>query len=72
MTIRNLGPQTWSAQRDDDGHRTYMITFRVEGSPGTSPTQIDGDGPEQVTNASGLPKVGDAWSYGTDNDPWAF
>ena len=72
MNITNLGPHSWGAQRDDDGHRTYTITFRVEGDPGSSSTQIDGDGPEQITTASGLPKVGDSWSYGNDKDNWAF
>lgn len=65
MSATSLGPVNWSLQRDDDGHRTYMIDFKVI-------TTSVGDGPASVTWASGLPTVGSYWNYGNDLDIWAF
>lgn len=49
-----------------------MIAFEVE-TDNILPFQEDG--PQQIANASGLPKTGSTWLglyQGRDNDPWAF
>ena len=74
MAITNLGPYNWSASRDDEGHREYRIFHKI----GTdapfkwSGAAYAGDGPESISGASGLPAVGDVWSYGNDSDAWAI
>lgn len=59
------GATTWSMSRDDEGHRTYKITFRV-----VSDTKLDG--PAVVLNTPGLPRPGQAWSWDNDVDLWAW
>ncbi len=54
----------WSGIRSEEGHRDYEVTIRVEAATN--------EGPQTVTLASGLPTIGSAWTYGTDNDAWAF
>ena len=61
-TLRNR--IDWGASKDSEGHRTYTIDWLVV-------TDI-GDGPQTAANAPGLPLIGASWSYGTDNDIWAF
>lgn len=55
----------WSLQTDDEGHRDYLIDFKVE-------TTSTADGPAIVSQATGLPVVGTYWQYGNDVDLWAF
>ncbi len=59
-----VGPHTWSATRDADGHRTYKITHLVEGTVA--------DGPAQALLTPGLPLPGAYWAFGNDLDLWAF
>lgn len=65
MSATSLGPIGWGMTRDDDGHRTYKIGFKVQS------TSVD-DGPLTILGASGLPTIGSTWSYGNDSDSWAF
>jgi hypothetical protein len=58
------GPLVWGGERDDEGHRTYMVTRKVKAHYQ--------DGPNIVMNTSGLPSIGSAWSLGNDSDTWAF
>lgn len=58
------GQMKWSGDRDEEGHRTYKITHRVEAA--------FTDGPWNVMNATGLPLVGSYWNFDGDSDPWAF
>ena len=58
------GEYSWSLRRDDEGYREYTVTHLVEAATT--------DGPQTIMNAPGLPRVGSTWTYGTDNDPWAF
>ncbi len=55
----------WQLDRDDEGHREYTVTFKIE-------TGSDDDGPQTVLGNSQLPQVGSTWTYGGDNDDWAF
>lgn len=59
------GQRTWSMEKDDEGHRTYTIAYRVE--VGSSL-----DGPSVALTASGLPTIGNYWVLDNENDPWAF
>jgi len=74
MTITNLGPYNWSAFRDDEGHREYRILHKIRTNTPFRWTgaAYAGDGPEAISGATGLPAIGDAWSYGNDSDAWAI
>lgn len=65
MAGTNKGRIDWGLQRDEEGHRTYNISFEVKTSAST-------DGPLTVLQTAGLPLPGAAWAYGGDSDPWAF
>lgn len=58
------GQTTWKMTRDEEGHRTYNITFRVRGATT--------DGPANVLQTPGLPVVGDIWEFDGDVDVWAW
>lgn len=62
------GPITWELERDNEGHRTYKVVHRVKTDDAAK------DGLNTVLNATGIPKIGDAWSFlsGNDVDTWAF
>ncbi len=59
------GPKKWSGARNEDGERTYKVTYQVQTSASTV-------GPSEVFNAAGLPAVGTAWNIDGDTDDWAF
>lgn len=65
MTATYKGRIDWSLQRDKDGHRDYTLRGHVV-------TTDPEDGPERVYFASGAPAIGAPWTYGNDNDAWAF
>lgn len=72
MSLINHGIYTWSAKRDNEGHRDYTVKHLVET---TTPYQWgtdSGDGPETISSAANLPAIGDIWSFGNDSDSWAF
>lgn len=56
--------RTWEMSRDMEGHRTYIIEFKVIADPL--------DGPETVLGTPGLPTVGSTWVVDNDSDLWAF
>jgi len=60
------GPVTWRADRDDDGFRTYKVTYRVQAAVTESPAAI--------MMASGLPSIGETFVIsgysGTDSSCW--
>lgn len=58
------GPRTWEGERDDDGYRTYPVSFVVEG--------LAADGPVTVMLTPGLPAVGSLWVVGGEFDLWAW
>jgi hypothetical protein len=58
------GQRSWSMTRDEEGHRTYRVVFRVRCDPA--------DGPATVLAAAGLPRPGDPWVLDNDSDPWAW
>lgn len=60
------GHRNWSMQRDADGHRNYVIVFRVQvDNPGE-------DGPHTALYFTpGLPTPGDPWLHNNDLDLWA-
>lgn len=59
------GPVTWSMDRDDEGHRTYKVTYLV-----VSDTHLDG--PAAALTTPGLPAVGSWWIVDNDYDLWAW
>lgn len=63
----NGGPRILEGERDEEGHRTYMVTHIVRGAAGS-------DGPAEVMQCAGLPAIGDTWSMlnGNDVDVWAW
>lgn len=65
MALTVLGRYGWEGSRTEEGHRDYTVKFKVE-------TDNTADGPQAVTFAAGLPAVGDPWTFGNDNDAWAF
>lgn len=58
------GHTTWGLDIDNDGIRTYTITFLVIGDKT--------DGPYNAVRTVGLPRNGDIWSFLGDTDQWAF
>lgn len=60
--IRNI--VGWGGSRTEEGHREYTVKVLVQSSVT--------DGPQVATLAPGLPAIGDPWTFGNDNDPWAF
>ena len=59
------GPYNVSLDIDDQGFRTYMASYKVE-------TDDYDDGPETVGQSSLIPQIGDAWTFGNDNDTWVW
>lgn len=60
-----VGRYSWGLSRDDEGHRTYDITWMVRMNSTT-------EGPTSAMLAAGLPEVGAVWDYGADYDVWAL
>lgn len=65
MATRLLGLLDWSGDADDEGHRTYTVSFKVE-----SDSLVDG--PNTVRLTPGAPLPGDIYAFGDDADLWAF
>lgn len=59
--IRKWGP----LGVDEEGHRTYKLGMLLR-------TTDKLDGPYQMYRTPGTPNYGSAWSFGNDNDIWAF
>lgn len=64
MAGTSLGLCHWSLTRDANGHRDYKAIFKV--------LCARGDGPLSALLASGLPRVGDPWSFGNEFDLWVW
>jgi hypothetical protein len=60
-----IGLTDWSVTRSKEGHRTYKAVYKVR-------TSSTNDGPQVVSNTSGLPTVGSTWSPGNDADPFVY
>lgn len=56
---------SWSLDRDSKGHRTYNLRHKIK------MTDTD-DGPYSVLTRANLPRQGETWKYGNDDDRWAF
>lgn len=66
MSATLLGRIGWDLNVDDQtGHRDYRLRTLVE------TTSID-DGPQVAGQAPGIPDWGAYWTFGNENDPWAF
>ena len=59
-----LGRIDWGVSRDEEGHREYGITWLVKSTTA--------EGPGAILNASGSCATGSSWTFGGDNDVWAF
>jgi hypothetical protein len=57
------GPKVWEGERDEEGHRTYKVTFLVDAEPF--------DGPANVLQTPGLPVPGTFWLLDGDVDVYA-
>jgi hypothetical protein len=64
MAATLVGRFDWDGATDDEGHRTYNISWLMETS------DVD-DGPYSVMTSVDLPSPGSTWAFGNDNDPWA-
>lgn len=63
----------WSLRRDDEGFREYRISHLVQTTtPLVYTGTWNGDGPQSILSAAGLPATGDTWSFGNDSDAWAY
>jgi len=60
------GFRDWELDVDDEGHRTFGITFHLKDTGGGS------GGPLAVWQAAGLPTPGSVWNFKGDTDIWAF
>jgi len=58
------GVLEWEGEIDDDGYRTYPVTWQVQADVT--------DGPANVMQTPGLPVPGTMWSYDADVDVWAW
>jgi hypothetical protein len=67
MSAYLVGLKSHSLSRDEDGHRTYDVTWQFR-------TNSYLDGPEIVLAAVNtlLPPLGSAYAIDNDYDPWAF
>ncbi len=65
MATTLLGRTNWNLTIDKDGHRDYMIQWKVA-------TDDPLDGPGTIHFTPDLPTIGATWTFGNDNDPWAF
>lgn len=67
MTASVIGgaPYDWDLQIDEEGHRDYTLSWRVE-------TDDPADGPDYALTASGLPTPGAYLNVGNTTDQWAF
>jgi hypothetical protein len=65
-SIYGDGPITWRADRDDEGFRTYRVTYRVKAAVTESPAA--------VMIASGLPTIGSQFSLAgySGVDQWCW
>lgn len=69
--MRIAGVGGWrkiEGSRDEESHRSYKITIRVEGNTGAGVA----DGPANALQCPGLPQYGDQWLIDADVDLWAF
>ena len=64
MAATVIGPFPPTLERDEDGYRSYKVTFRVSCDVA--------DGPATCLQASGLPQYGDTYFIRSDADIWAF
>jgi len=55
----------WRRERDKDGHRIYKVKYLVE-------AEFVNEGPQTVSQATGLPVTGDSWAEGIDSDAFAL
>lgn len=60
------GVRTYSLERDDEGQKEYSLTTLVRSNDPAN------DGPQTVLNTPGLPAIGSTWSFGNDNDLFAY
>lgn len=61
--------------RDSEGFREYHVVQQVQTTtPLVNPAGAgwQGDGPASILGAAGLAATGEVWSFGNDNDQWAF
>lgn len=66
MTRAVHGVRKWGPlQVDEDGYREYKLGMILR-------TNDKLDGPYQMLRTPGTPVPGSAWSFGNDNDTWAF
>jgi hypothetical protein len=65
MVAELRGPLNWSGGSDEEGHRTYKLTWLVK-------TSTPNDGPAIVYNTPGLPRPGAFWQIGNDVDIYAW
>jgi hypothetical protein len=59
------GPRIRTLNQDEDGFRNYEVTHLVR-------SDDRNDGPLTVLGTAGVPSIGSVWSFGNDNDSWAF
>lgn len=64
MAMTLIGPMTWGLSSNDEGQRTYKVTYKVKATLGT--------GPAAIRATPGLPLVGSYWSVMGDSDLYAF
>lgn len=65
MALAIVGEHRWGGERDEQGYRTYTITFKLRSDTGR-------DGPANVLQTPGLPLPGAMWLFYDDVDVWVW
>ena len=75
MAISSAKTFDFWLDRDSEGFREYHLVQLVQTTtPLLNPSGggWTGDGPQSISAAAGLAAIGDTWTFGNENDPWAF
>lgn len=68
MSLVVSGFKSWKVSRDNEGHRTYKVRFRIQGQSSADSLL----GPAAVLQTLGLPVYGEVWAINSDLDVYAY
>jgi hypothetical protein len=65
MASEIIGVESWEADRDDNGHRNYMLVTKIK-------CATPQEGPATVLQTPGMPTTGSTWNIASDVDNYAY